>query len=152
MTFEKWTVKASAIADEMLMDGCRAGNYPGGAVVFDKPGHVGYVLEAQEVLTAARDLVPAGSVAAIMDKASRGTLAETKRAGITENGRKAYELTSQGRTVYVQKKYINLFPRNAHFYISGPADVVAVGLMDRGPLHIIGVICPIRTAHFTPEA
>ena len=156
MTYEKWTGKASEMADEMLNAGAKYDYDYTGAVIAEDRGRWALWLEGQEILSADGGKKRVNGLVRIVNDAIRDTVcaAATPEKGRTGDGIAASRLTSGRDTEFwpvVKNSLLRKFPSNSTFYTFGRHKPVLVALEDkRGAFHIIGVVMPVRYEQFTP--
>lgn len=151
MKFEKWIENAGKLAEKV------AGKDGRGIIYQNAPGGLYFAPRRGEYIvfkdggTYEGPNVPCGSLATFWNKyAEVGTIADRRRgvlAGVypVDAKKKVSVFTNAaGVSAVVNEKFVNLFPKDALFYVSGQCNPVAVGLMDGGALHIIAIVCPIN--------
>ena len=154
MKVKNWNEKAIDICDRLTARGdMRYYNRADGALITDKKGFYALFLPGCAVMSAFGNKKNERAIindtwektingnAKIADHFSAGYF-KREFSCETEYSNKIRVLSNDITTVYVQEKFLRMFPANTLYYIEDPRKPVIAGIWENGLLHIIGIVLP----------
>ena len=150
MKIAKWNEKVSAKLDDLCVKNTvRFCNREDGVAFCDKYGTYLLFAPSMHVCTYHGDKAEVSALSRYWDAVqnSEAKLAESSVSGYLMNGgisSKVRRFTSGDVEVYVQERFLRIFPKNTMFYVESPVKPIIAGIWENDRLTIIGIVMPIR--------
>lgn len=152
MKVSKWYEKACAIFDKESARGTIATNVDGGFVFSNAEGTFALFIPGYSACSAVwerGEMARKSSTLRILhDKAMHDSLLamESKTGTFADRKGKVREFKRGYVSVYVYEKLLQMFPKNALFYVSHPFAPVVVCLEENGTFYEVGMVMPMHSA------